>query len=116
MENSRKRKKIKIKPGRCSGYGRRSRSNLEMQLVREKIEIEPGDAVERKSNQISFLGTTCSNVFCATNVKRNALSHCVPSHPTYQTVPDIQDWFYLLNEPEPSNLLLQSLWTAMANR
>ncbi|TQE05249.1 hypothetical protein C1H46_009106 [Malus baccata] len=26
------------------GYGRRSRSNLEMQLVWEKIEIEPGDA------------------------------------------------------------------------
>ncbi|RXH71872.1 hypothetical protein DVH24_025373 [Malus domestica] len=38
MEKSRKQ------TWRCSGYGRRLRSNLEMQRLREKIKIEPGDA------------------------------------------------------------------------
>ncbi|TQD78207.1 hypothetical protein C1H46_036233 [Malus baccata] len=45
MEKSRKQ------TWRCSGYGRRSRSNLEMQRLWEKINIEPGDAVATGENE-----------------------------------------------------------------
>ncbi|RXH92780.1 hypothetical protein DVH24_042554 [Malus domestica] len=49
--------------------------------------VVPGGKVERKSNQIWFHGTAHCTVFGASNVRRNASSHCILSRPTYQTVP-----------------------------